>query len=270
MAVLTRFACGLPDDTRVARRHEQHALQLQPGQTATLGSLAAVDRIARQTEILRENLQRAWRLRPPGRRGLGHRRRGGNGAVDGLQLPAPFASNTVEPTQEQQESFHDLLLVLLLALVLVFGVLLSEFRTFPAPVAILAILVLSTSGVFWRCSLRGSPLTSHRLWASSWSSASWPRMASFFSTRIKSFGPWVSPRKRPWSQAGRRRLRPITMTALAAVGGMLPLALALGAGSQMLQPLAIAVIGGILISMILSASSSRRLVYFRLTEGAHA
>ena len=53
-------------------------------------------------------------------------------------------------------------------------------------------------------------------------------------------------------QAGRRRLRPITMTAMAAVAGMLPLSLALGAGSQMLQPLAIAVIGGILISMMLS------------------
>jgi multidrug efflux pump subunit AcrB len=42
------------------------------------------------------------------------------------------------------------------------------------------------------------------------------------------------------------------MTAMAAVAGMLPLSLALGAGSQMLQPLAIAVIGGILISMVLS------------------
>jgi multidrug efflux pump subunit AcrB len=53
-------------------------------------------------------------------------------------------------------------------------------------------------------------------------------------------------------QAARRRLRPIVMTALATVAGMLPLAFALGAGSQMLQPLAIAVIGGILISMVLS------------------
>ena len=53
-------------------------------------------------------------------------------------------------------------------------------------------------------------------------------------------------------QAGRRRLRPILMTAMAAIAGMLPLALALGAGSQMLQPLAIAVIGGIAISMVLS------------------
>jgi multidrug efflux pump subunit AcrB len=42
------------------------------------------------------------------------------------------------------------------------------------------------------------------------------------------------------------------MTAAAAISGMFPLALALGSGSQMLQPLAIAVIGGILISMVLS------------------
>jgi multidrug efflux pump subunit AcrB len=53
-------------------------------------------------------------------------------------------------------------------------------------------------------------------------------------------------------RAQRRRLRPIVMTALATVAGMLPLAFAIGAGSQMLQPLAIAVIGGVLISMVLS------------------
>jgi len=52
--------------------------------------------------------------------------------------------------------------------------------------------------------------------------------------------------------AARRRLRPIVMTALATVAGMLPLAFAIGAGSQMLQPLAIAVVGGVLISMVLS------------------
>jgi len=53
-------------------------------------------------------------------------------------------------------------------------------------------------------------------------------------------------------QAGRRRLRPIAMTALATVSGMLPLAFGIGAGSAMLKPLAIAVVGGILSSMVLS------------------
>ena len=61
-----------------------------------------------------------------------------------------------------------------------------------------------------------------------------------------------SPPEEAMIKAGERRLRPIIMTALATMAGMIPLALALGAGSQMLQPLAIAVIGGLLASMVLS------------------
>jgi multidrug efflux pump subunit AcrB len=69
-------------------------------------------------------------------------------------------------------------------------------------------------------------------------------------------------------QAARRRLRPILMTALAAITGMLPLAFALGAGSQMLQPLAIAVIGGLLVSMALSLVVTP-VVYYQLTHRRH-
>jgi multidrug efflux pump subunit AcrB len=70
------------------------------------------------------------------------------------------------------------------------------------------------------------------------------------------------PREEAMIQAGRRRLRPIVMTALAAVAGMLPLALAIGAGSQMLQPLAIAVTGGILVSMALSLMITPAIHYY--------
>ena len=63
-------------------------------------------------------------------------------------------------------------------------------------------------------------------------------------------------------EAGERRLRPILMTALATMAGMLPLSLAIGAGSQMLQPLAIAVIGGILASMVLSLIVTPAVHYF--------
>jgi multidrug efflux pump subunit AcrB len=69
--------------------------------------------------------------------------------------------------------------------------------------------------------------------------------------------------------AAQRRLRPIVMTALAAVCGMLPLAFALGAGSQMLQPLAIAVIGGLLISVVLSLVVTPA-IYYRLTRSRRA
>jgi len=63
-------------------------------------------------------------------------------------------------------------------------------------------------------------------------------------------------------QAGRRRLRPIVMTALATIAGMLPLAFAIGSGSQMLQPLAITVIGGLLSSMILSLIFTPAIHYY--------
>jgi multidrug efflux pump subunit AcrB len=66
-------------------------------------------------------------------------------------------------------------------------------------------------------------------------------------------------------QAVMRRRRPILMTAIATVCGMLPLALALGAGSQMLQPLAIAVIGGLSISIVLSLVVTP-VVYYHLTR----
>ncbi len=52
------------------------------------------------------------------------------------------------------------------------------------------------------------------------------------------------------------------MTALATIAGMLPLAFAIGAGSQMLQPLAIAVIGGLLSSMALSLIFTPAIQYF--------
>ena len=68
-------------------------------------------------------------------------------------------------------------------------------------------------------------------------------------------------------QAGRRRLRPILMTALAAIFGMLPLALAIGSGAEMLQPLAIAVIGGVSVSMVLSLLITPVLFYLLKKRG---
>ena len=51
-----------------------------------------------------------------------------------------------------------------------------------------------------------------------------------------------------WTEAARRRLRPVAMTILATAFALAPLALAIGQGSQLMQPLAIAVIGGFVLS----------------------
>ncbi len=78
----------------------------------------------------------------------------------------------------------------------------------------------------------------------------------------------MSNREAVARRAGGRRLRPIVMTAMATVAGMIPLSLGLGQGSQMLQPLAIAVIGGILASMILSLLVTPAVFFLRTRERA--
>src|SRR6185437_7942139 len=77
-------------------------------------------------------------------------------AVDGLHLPSSVRITYGGTYQTQQQSFHELLQVLMLALVLVFGVLLAEFRSFSAPVAVLTSSVLSTAGVILALLVTGS------------------------------------------------------------------------------------------------------------------
>ena len=119
------------------------------GGTATLGSLATVTELPGQTEILRDNLQRDVEVtaRLEGI-DLGTGVAAVKKAVNDLKLPPSIRVEYGGTYQEQQKSFHDLVVVLLLALVLIFLVLLFEFRSFSAPVAILSSAVLSTSGVF--------------------------------------------------------------------------------------------------------------------------
>ena len=223
------------------------------GHTATLGALAAVVETPGQTEIRRENLQRqvAVTARLEGTN-LGSGMAAVQNAVAALHLPSNIRVEYGGTYQEQQRSFHDLVVVLILAILLLFIVLLFEFGTFAAPVAILSSALLSTSGVFIAL------LITH----TTFNISSFMGMIMVIGIVAKNGILLLDADQRMRAaglnaedailQAGRRRLRPIVMTALATVAGMLPLAFAIGAGSQMLQPLAIAVIGGVLISMVLS------------------
>jgi multidrug efflux pump subunit AcrB len=173
-------------------------------------------------------------------------------AVADLKLPASIRVEYGGLYQEQQKSFSDLLMVLFLALLLLFAVLLFEFRTFSAPTAILASALLSSFG----------GLLALLITRTTFNVASFMGMIMVIGIVAKNGILLLDAEQRFRSlyfsahdamiQAGRRRLRPIAMTALATIAGMLPLALGLGAGSQMLQPLAITVIGGLLSSMVLS------------------
>ena len=144
------------------------------------------------------------------------------------------------------------MVVLLLALVLIFLVLLFEFRSFSAPMAILSSAVLSTSGVFLALLITRTTFNVSSFMGLIMVIGIVAKNGILLLDANQKFRIIGFSAEEALVQAGRRRLRPIVMTAMAAVAGMLPLSLALGAGSQMLQPLAIAVIGGILISMVLS------------------
>src|SRR5271169_1805600 len=111
--------------------------------------MSTVTELPGQTEILRENLQRDVEVtaRLEGL-DLGAGVAAVRKLVQRLKLPPSIRVEYGGTYEEQQKSFHDLVVVLLLALVLIFLVLLFEFRAFSAPLAILSSAVLSTSGVF--------------------------------------------------------------------------------------------------------------------------
>jgi len=228
-------------------------LNSSSGHTATLGSLATIQELPGQTEIRRENLQRdvAVTARLEGR-DLGSSIAAVQKVVEGLHLPSSIRVVYGGTYEEQQQSFHDLMLVLVLAIVLVFVVLLFEFRTLAAPVAILSSAILSTSGVFLALLITRTTFNIASFMGLIMVIGIVAKNGILLLDADQKFRALGYSAYDAMIQAGRRRLRPILMTALAAAAGMLPLALALGAGAQMLQPLAIAVIGGITISMVLS------------------
>src|SRR3989449_6229553 len=233
------------------------------GRTATLGSLATVSTDPGQTEIRRENLQRL--LEVTGRFegvDLGSGIASVKKAVNDLHLPSSIRVEYGGTYAEQMKSFRDLLMVLALALVLLFAVLLFEFRTFSAPTAILASALLSTFG----------GLVALLVTRTTFNVASFMGIIMVIGIVAKNgillldaehrFRDLGFSAEEGMIQAGRRRLRPIVMTALATVAGMLPLAFAIGKGSQMLKPLAITVVGGILSSMVLSLIFTPAIHYY--------
>ncbi|MFZ0816254.1 MAG: efflux RND transporter permease subunit [Candidatus Sulfotelmatobacter sp.] len=257
----------LGDETRKSLDTIQNTVfNSSSGKLASLGSLAQVTQLPPQNEIKRENLQQliivTARLEGSD---LGTAIAKVQRTINAMHLPPTVRVEYGGTYQEQQQSFHELLRVLVLSLALVFGVLMVEFRNFSAPIAILTSSVLSIAGVVLALLVTGTTFN----------------VASFMGLimvigivakngillldadeRYRREG--VSARE-AMMYAAQRRLRPILMTASAAICGMLPLAFALGSGSQMLQPLAIAVIGGLVISMVLSLIVTP-VVYFLLTR----
>lgn len=154
--------------------------------------------------------------------------------------------------QEQQEAAQDLLLIFALSLFLVFVVMAIQFNSFKHPLIILIVIPFTVTGV-----IIGLFLTQAELNVMSGIGVIMLvgivlNNAILLIDRVNQLRNQGSSINEAVIEAGRNRLRPILMTTLTTVGGMIPLAFATGASSGYQSPLAIVIISGLLFSTLIT------------------
>ncbi|MFZ2727848.1 MAG: efflux RND transporter permease subunit [Methylococcaceae bacterium] len=148
---------------------------------------------------------------------------------------------------EQQSAFKDMLVVFIAAVALVFLLLLSVYESFKVSIAMIITTLSSMSAVFiglWLCHIE---LNIMAIMGMTMVIGIVTEVAVFYYSEY--IGINHTDNKQRFIEAGNNRMRPIIMTTLAAIFALLPLALALGEGAEMLQPLAISLIFGLVIQV---------------------
>ena len=166
--------------------------------------------------------------------------------------------------QQQQESFRNLLMVLLMAILLVFVVLLVEFRSFMQAFSIIIGAVLATFGSVFALWITKTDLNVVSFLGIIIGIGIVAKNGILMLDRVDCLLAENMTIEEALVQSGRRRLRPVLMTSFAAMLGMLPLAWGVGIGSDMLRPMAITVIGALFISVLLSLVATPAIYYFMI------
>ncbi len=170
------------------------------------------------------------------------------------QIPLP-PGVTVEiggQYRSQQQAFRELILILAFGVLMVFSILLFEFRSFRTAGVILLGTVLSVSGVFLLLWITRIPLDISAFMGMIMIVGVVVNNGILLIDFTEKFLKEKPDVREALLMAGRVRMRPILMTMLATIFGFLPLALAMGEGSEMLQPLAVSMIGGMSLAIFLS------------------
>jgi multidrug efflux pump subunit AcrB len=223
-------------------------IRAKDGHLFPLNRVADITPVSGQPQISRENLQPMVAV---------------TGRIDGRGVGAAVADvkrilaqpGLLEPGvryelgglyQQQQIAFAGLTRVFAAALIAEFVLLLVLYRRFWPPAIIVACSLLSTTAVFTGLWITGVELNITALMGMTMVIGIGAEMAIFYVSEWDELKNQLPPLE-ALRQASRNRLRPITMTTLAAILTLLPLALAIGAGSGIQQPLAIAIISGLLL-----------------------
>ena len=214
-----------------------------------LSSIASITQSTGPVEIERKYQQRIIRLSGNAvGRDLGSVSDELDGRFRQTPLPAGFSVRLGGQTEQQREAFASLYFTSLLALILVYMVLASQFKSLKDPFTIMFSVPMGLIGVFWALYLTNTTLSTTSFMGIIMMVGIVVSNGVLLVEYINDLRREGLPMHVAVPRAGRVRLRPILMTTLTTVVGLLPMALAIGVGTEANQPLAIAVIGGLLVS----------------------
>jgi CzcA family heavy metal efflux pump len=242
-----------PNDFRYQEQNiRQFPILTANKQMVSLESLAAITKDRGPNQLLRENQRLMVTLTARlENRDLGSAIGDVKKVLASAKLPLGYIYEIGGQYESQQASFRELLLVLTLALGAVFAVVVIQFRAFLPALIIISAAPLSMAGVFPLLWVTGTPLNV----------SSFMGIILMVGLVVKNgiiLFEYYSRLEGQLTvgealvQAGRIRLRPILMTTLCTLFGLLPLALGIGSGAELQKPLAIAVIGGLTVSTLVT------------------
>jgi CzcA family heavy metal efflux pump len=249
---LTAVRVRYPDRVRFDREGLSRIPIATPsGDIVPLGAVAGIEEEWTMNELLRENAQPMVSVTAEIEgAGLGTVTRGVRAALADLQIPRGYRWELAGEFGSQQEAFLNLLVVLVVGAGLVFFLLALQFRSLVLPILIFLTQPLSLTAALAALWITGTPLNVSSLMGAILLVGLDVKNGILlieYTGQLRRAGATLTE---ALVRAGRTRFRPILMTSLATIFGLLPLALGLGPGAQMQKPLAIAVIGGLAANMV--------------------
>jgi HAE1 family hydrophobic/amphiphilic exporter-1 len=176
----------------------------------------------------------------------------GEAIIDQMDLPAGISVQIAGSYEDQQDSFVDLATLGILIILLVFIVMAAQFESMTYPFIIMFSVPFAFSGILIALAISGTTLNVMSMLGGIM------LIGIVVKNGIVLIDYTMLCRERGMSAlhaavvAGRSRLRPVLMTTLTTILGMVPMAVSQGEGSEMWRPLGVAVIGGLTISTILT------------------
>jgi CzcA family heavy metal efflux pump len=224
-----------------------------PGGWVSLGAVGVVRDTSGPSQLLRENLRPyvAVTGRTSGR-SLGGVTGDVRSAVSRVPLPAGVTLEIGGQYASQQQSFKELLGIFALALGAVMLVLVAQFDGFRGPLALIVAVPLGLTGSLAMLAISGVAFNVSSFMGLILLVGLIVKNGILLLDAAHHASDSGADTAEALAHAGRVRLRPILMTTVCTLAGLVPLALGLGAGSELQRPLAIAVIGGLVVSTLVT------------------